>query len=233
MESTQIERHPLVMGVVGSTAYGLAHEGSDVDRLGMFTYPTESFLGLKTPDESVVMTNPDITMHEARKYVGLVLKCNPTAMELLWLDDYELLTPQAEELIEIRQCFLSAKRVRDAYLGYATSQFERLSRRGDGSFSADLRKRTEKHARHLMRLVEQGYHLYTTGKLMIRLEDPESYHEFGRLVARGRAKVAFPYMVRAQQRFDSARTVLPDHPDEERVEKWLIDLRKQFMSKEG
>ncbi|MFD7300744.1 DNA polymerase beta superfamily protein, partial [Streptomyces pharetrae] len=36
----------LLSGVVGSTAYGLAHEDSDVDRLGVFAAPTESLHGL-------------------------------------------------------------------------------------------------------------------------------------------------------------------------------------------
>jgi predicted nucleotidyltransferase len=232
MDEDQNDRHPLLMGVVGSTAYGLAHEGSDVDRLGVFAYQTERILGLRQPKDSIVSTAPDITMHEARKYVSLVLSCNPTAMELLWLNEYELLTPQGVELIGIRESLLSAKRVRDAYLGYATSQFERLAKRGNESFSSDLRHRTEKHARHLMRLVEQGYRLYTTGELMIRLEDPERYREFGRMVAERGSKVAFPYMVQAEQRFNEAQTVLADRPDEERVEKWLIGLRKALMSKE-
>lgn len=232
MDEGQTERHPLLAGVVGSTAYGLAHEGSDIDVLGVFAYPTERILGLRVPKDSVVSTNPDITMHEARKYVSLVLSCNPTAMELLWLENYQMTTPHGEELVGIRESFLSAERVRDAYLGYATSQFERLSRRGDESFGSDLRHRTEKHARHLMRLVEQGYHLYTSGKLTIRLEDPERYREFGRLVAEQGSKVAFPYMVRAEQRFNDAQTVLSDRPDEERVEKWLISLRKTFLREE-
>lgn len=58
----------LLSGVVGSTAYGLAREGSDVDRLGMFAAPTETLLGLHTPKESHVTTAPDRTLHEAAKW---------------------------------------------------------------------------------------------------------------------------------------------------------------------
>src|SRR3981081_1855555 len=66
--------------------------------------------------------------------------------ELVWLPDelYEVRTPLGDELISIRSSLLSAKRVRDAFLGYPTQQFRRLENRGDGSFSADLRKRTAK-----------------------------------------------------------------------------------------
>lgn len=52
-------------------------------------------------------------------------------MELVWLPDelYEVRTPLGDELIGIRGSFLSAQRVRDAYLGYATQQFRKLESR--------------------------------------------------------------------------------------------------------
>lgn len=121
----------LLSGVVGSTAYGLAREGSDVDRLGMFAAPTETLLGLHTPKESHVTTAPDRTLHEAAKWCRLALGGNPTVMELVWLPDelYEVRTPLGDELIAIRGSFLGAERVRDAYLGYAGQQFRRLEGR--------------------------------------------------------------------------------------------------------
>jgi hypothetical protein len=121
----------LLAGIVGSTAYGLATPDSDIDRLGVFAAPTRSLLGLRTPRESIVTTAPDRTLHEARKWCDLALGGNPTVMELVWLPDdlYETRTPFGDELIGIRSAFLSAKRVRDAYLGYATQQFRKLERR--------------------------------------------------------------------------------------------------------
>ncbi len=73
-------------GIVGSTAYGLAGPGSDVDRLGMFAVRTETLHGLHPPTESVVAVNPDRTLHEVRKYARLALGGNPTVSELMWLD---------------------------------------------------------------------------------------------------------------------------------------------------
>lgn len=143
----------LLSGVVGSTAYGLATEDSDTDRLGIFAAPTVAFHGLHKPQESHVTTHPDATYHEAAKWVRLALGGNPTVTELAWLERYEIRTPLGEELVSIRSALLSAKRIRDAYLGYATQQFRKLENRGDGSFSADTRKRTSKHARHLWRLL--------------------------------------------------------------------------------
>lgn len=71
----------LLAGVVGYTAYGFAHAGSDVDRLGLYAAPTEELHGLHRPAESHVTTGPDVTLHEAAKWCRLALSCNPTASE--------------------------------------------------------------------------------------------------------------------------------------------------------
>lgn len=221
----------LLKGVVGSTAYGLAHEGSDVDYMGIFAAPNEVILGLSKPSESVVTKNPDTTMHEVRKFLSLCLNGNPSVSELLWLEDYEEFTSAGRRLIDIREAFLSAGRVRDSYLGYAESQFGRLLNRGDGSFSADTRKRTKKHARHLVRLVEQGYQLYTTGNLTVNLRSKDSPTDPDWVVRMGEDIAADPdlavrYMEQAKERFDSANTVLPNRPDRDAVENWLISVRR-------
>ncbi|MFD5252351.1 DNA polymerase beta superfamily protein [Streptomyces bobili] len=224
----------LLSGVVGSTAYGLAHAGSDVDRLGLFAAPTEELHGLHPPQESHVSTAPDRTLHEAAKWCRLALGGNPTVTELVWLPDelYEVRTPLGDELIDIRTTFLSARRVRDAYLGYATQQFRRLLGRGDGSFSADTRKRTAKHARHLKRLCGQGYELYTTGKLTIRVDDPESFHRFGEQVADD-PETALPLLRRYETAFEEARSVLPEQPDERAADAWLRKVRRNFYPSAG
>jgi hypothetical protein len=148
--------HVLPAGVVGSTAYGLADPDSDVDRFGVFAAPTAAFHGLSFPKESLVSAAPGVTYHEARTYARLALDGNPTIMELTWLPAYEVTTDPGLEPVTIRSAFLSAKRVREPYLGYASQQFRRLAGRGDGSFRADTRKRTAKHARHPYQLGRGG-----------------------------------------------------------------------------
>jgi hypothetical protein len=224
--------HPatiLLSGVVGSTAYGLSREGSDVDRLGIFAAPTEQLHGLHAPKDSHVTHHPDQTLHEAAKWCRLALSVNPTVIELVWLPDdlYEIRTGLGDDLIAIRSAFLSAPRVRTAYLGYATQQFRRLVNRGDGSFSADTRKRTAKHARHLRRLCEQGLSLYTTGRLDVRVHDPNAYFEFGEAVVAD-ADHARPYLIHIEEKFDAAISPLPDRPDEAPAEAWLRRVRRTF-----
>jgi hypothetical protein len=215
----------LLSGIVGSTAYGLSGPGSDVDRLGMFAAPTLSLLGLHTPRDSHVTSAPDVTFHEAAKLARLALGGNPTASELLWLPDdlYELRTPLGDEAIALRTSLLSAPRVHDAYLGYAAQQFCKLLSR-DPTWT---HRKIAKHARHLMRLVDQGHELYTTGQVTIRLTDPERYRAFGERVAAD-PDAARPFMADAEERFATARPVLPAEPDTAAAEDWVLRVRKAF-----
>ncbi|GHJ51280.1 hypothetical protein Nm8I071_05870 [Nonomuraea sp. TT08I-71] len=220
--------HLLLSGIVGSVAYGLAGPDSDVDRIGVFAAPTVAFHGLHPPRESVVTTDPDVTLHECAKYARLALSGNPTATELMWLPEecYETRTEFGERLIGIRAAFLSAPRVRDAYLGYASQQFRKLTTRDS---STGGRRRSAKHARHLARLLHQGRVLYATGVLEIRLADPEWFRAFGERVAGGALAEAEGLVAAAERDFTRIRTPLPERPDEETVERWLLDVRAAHL----
>src|ERR1044072_586656 len=99
----------LLLGVIGSTAYGLAGPDSDVDRLGVFAVPTVELHGLERPAESKVTYEPDVTLHEAAKFCRLALAGNPTVTELLWLPSrlYEVRTPPGDGLIALGPGVLS------------------------------------------------------------------------------------------------------------------------------
>lgn len=226
----------LLSGTVGSHAYGLATPTSDVDTLSVGLASTESFLGFNPPQgksASSVRTDPDITVHEVGKFLSLCLKANPTVSELLWLENYGYQHPVfGVELVRLRRTLLGARAVRSAYLGYATSQFHKMEHRGDGTFSSDTGNRTAKHARHLMRLLNQGVQLYTTGEMTVRVENPEDYHAFGQLVAKDHERgltLAKRRLAEAEEIFDVQRSPLPAEPDPSVAEGWLIGTRRQFL----
>ena len=83
-----------------------------------------------------------------------------------------------------------------------------------------------------MRLVEQGYELYTTGYVRIRLADPERYRAFGERVAAD-AQAAVPFMAQAQERFADARCALSEEPDYAAAEDWLLRVRRAFWTEAG
>jgi hypothetical protein len=136
----------ILSGIVGSTAYGLAGPGSDVDRIAFAAAPTTAFHGFDLPigrDATRATTKPDVTIHEIGKALSLLLSCNPTVNEVLYLPDelIEVRHPLADELIGMRASLLHARGVRSAYLGYSHQQFTRLRNRANGAHSLHTENR--------------------------------------------------------------------------------------------
>lgn len=219
----------ILQGIVGSTAYGLAREDSDVDMLGIFVAPTLEVSGLdwNTHKESVVTNKPDVTVHEVGKYLRLTLGGNPTLYDLLYLPEeaYTEMSFFGEMLIGIRSRLLSERAVRDSYGGYAKQQATRLKNRGDGSFSADTRKRTAKHARHLLRLLRQGRELLETGTLTVKVDNPEEYFAIDSMTTDEILKM----YEHEDKLFMETKSVLPEKPNREVAVQYLKKVRKTYM----
>jgi len=209
----------LLKGVVGSTAYGLNHANSDLDYLGMFAVPTVKLFDMDAPnlDQAIEFKNPDTKFYEAGKYVKLALNCNPSILELLWLEHYNVRTSYGNDLIALRNAFPSRKAVRNAYMGYATQQLSRLDRNQDFD-------RRAKNARHFARLLWQGRVLYQTGELVVRLPNPEFFIEFGKSIAGGDTEKAKDAVAQASVAFDGP-SALPEYPNKKLVNEWLIGVR--------
>jgi len=214
----------ILQAIAGSHAYGLATPDSDEDRLGVFVVPTETLLGIFQPAETVDRRDPDICFHEVGKFVRLALKANPTIMELLFLDEYELLTPIGEQIIGQRDAFLS-QRISASYGGYALSQIRRLQKRGDGEFSSKRKGRYSKHARHCFRLLQQGKELLETGVITVKVPNPKELLALGELPPVQLAE-------KFEEEFGKHKTVesiLPEEPDYDRVNELLLRIRRACL----
>jgi predicted nucleotidyltransferase len=220
----------ILEGVVGSQAYGMATPESDTDLAGIYVAKTEDLLGFGAkPKGTVVHKDPDVTYHEVEKFMGLAVKCNPTVTELLWLDEYTVLTYEGKALINAREAFLSESYVRSAYMGYATSQAKKLEKReNDGleGFGSAVKKRSPKHKRHLMRLCFQCEDLLTTGELNLRVKDPQLLFDFGEQPS----EVVIDWFNAMQKRIDSLVSVLPKEPDMETLDDLLLLIRRSNSS---
>lgn len=225
----------LLEGIVGSRAYNLAHENSDTDKKGIFAFSTRDLFGLRYQKlTDVVETHapePDNTWYEAAKWANLALKCNPNILELVFLPDdlYTVRTALGQDLIAIRKSFLSAPAVRGAYINYAKSQLHEIEKRGN--FGSDLKNRTEKHARHLVRLMMQGYQLYAHGELTVRLDDVTAMQvkTIGFLAGQGDLLPLKEIYSMYKKAFDNTIPAIPEEPDRATVESWLINVREQFL----
>lgn len=173
-----MEKTIILEGIVGSHAYGLNTPTSDIDTLSTHVDPTISFglLEWNPSHETYTTASPvgdDSTSHEIRKYVKLLLKSNPTALELLWLDSYQTMTIEGSYLLTIRDIFPSQTLVKNAYIGYARHQLAKFQ---NNNFKS-------KHAKHVMRLLDQGSTFYHEGILQLKVSDPSAYHAFDDLAA--------------------------------------------------
>lgn len=215
-------KNVILEGITGSKAYGLDTETSDTDIKGIFVAPTREILSLYNVRETYDNTDPDWVYHEAGKFIELAMKGNPTILEMLFLEGYLKLEPMGKMLVDNRHLFLS-NAIRKSYYGYAYSQMHRLITR-DGEFGNGKNNRYEKHARHCYRLLYQGLELLETGSLTVRVT-PEIRNE---LFAAGKlspedlvAKFAEEHV-----KFDTTKSVLPDKPDKEGINKLLLKIRK-------
>ena len=220
----------ILRAVTGSTAYGLAHSESDIDRLGVFVAPTLDVAGLSwhSSKESNVSQGPgqdDWAEHEIGKYLRLALKVNPTISEILWLPlvHYEVFTPEGRALTEIRESFLSRRCVLDSYMGYAKSQLAKY--RGNVQSTARDGLTSVKSARHCLRLVEQGRGLYMTGVLQPRVAKPQRYFDLAEMKPEQVLKV----LTDAIDEWPTLYSPLPEKPDTDTVRDFLSDVRRNHM----
>lgn len=219
-----VDEKVILQGIVGSHAYGLNHDDSDVDERGCFIYRTDDILKINRLKETIDRTEPDITLHEVKKFLRLAANANPNIIEIFWLPEYTVLTEEGQLLVELKEAILS-QQVRDTYGGYAISQIRRLEKRGDGSFKSKLRKRREKHARHCFRLLQQGRQILEEGRLDVKVANPEELFEIGRLPDEELIK-------RFDSEYESFKAVqsdLPRDPDYERINDTLLTIRKMNL----
>jgi predicted nucleotidyltransferase len=215
----------ILEAICGSRAYGLATEASDTDVKGIFIAPTREILSIPMfkPKQVHDHTDPDWSYMEVEKFVHLALKCNPTLTELLWMEAYLVLEPMGKMLVDNRHLFLSTKYVHDAYKGYCWSQAHHMILRG-GNYGNGMSKRYEKNTRHLLRLLFQGKELLSTGSLTVRVT-PDVREE---LFAAGKLPPdkVMDLFTKELEKFDNIKSVLPDEPDYEGVNKLLLKIRK-------
>lgn len=213
----------ILRGVGGSHAHGLAKLTSDIDLIGVISYPTEAFFSLVKPAASIVQHDPqDVSYHELEKFLSLAAKSNPTVLETVWLDSYlEKEMNWGDELINIRSSFASAHYVLKAFVGYAESQFRKMMTAGDEK----ARARSPKNAVHMLRLMEQGRALYTTGELPIAVENPDLYREW----ETWRTEPLSREFTRQWELFVESVTVLPEEPDWNRINDYLRSYRKAHL----
>jgi uncharacterized protein len=210
---------------VGSKAFGLATEDSDDDIRGIYLPPARLHWSLRRLPEQLELNQDrkDEVYWELEKFLRLALKANPNVLETLWTPLVLQADETARELRDMRQAFLS-KHVYKTYSGYVLSQFRRIAnaQKTKGNYKP-------KHAMHLIRLLHSGIVALQAGE--VRIDVAEHRSELLRIRDGG---LAFDEVMRraleldeqCQQAFE--QTSLPEQPDYERVDAFLVRARRRM-----
>ncbi len=213
--------------VIGSQAYGLADAASDVDRRGVYLPPAELHWSLYGVPEQLENDTTQEAYWEIQKFLVLALKANPNVLECLYTPLVEKATPLAEELLAMRSAFLS-RLVYQTYNGYVISQFKKMQ--------ADIRNHGKvkwKHVMHLIRLLLSGVGVLREGFVPVRVDAHRD-----RLLSIRRGDVPWEeveaWRLALHREFNAAfeATRLPERPDYERANAFLIRARRLALAEE-
>jgi predicted nucleotidyltransferase len=220
-----LQQYVIYRCIVGSRAYGLDDDESDTDRRGIYLPPAELHWSLYGVPEQLDYNATEEVYWEAQKFVTLALKANPNILECLYTPLVDHATPLAKELLDIRPKFLS-KMVYQTYNGYVISQFKKLQ--------ADLRNKGEikwKHVMHLLRLLLAGITVLREAHVPVHVGDHRE-----RLLAIKRGEITFDdcesWRRSLHGQFDDAltQTKLPERPDYEAANAWLLRARRSMIN---
>lgn len=237
-----LSRYSIMMCMAGSQVHGTDNADSDEDYFGVVVPPTMNILGLtqfdrwRYPEDSDL----DASVFSLRKYVGLLLKNNPTMLETLWLreEDYcpRATTHSFRRLVENRNAF-SSLRAYPAFSGYAYNQLSRMERGvTSGRMGAKRKKNVKKfgydtkNASHLLRLYRMGIEFVETGQLNVfRTHDKEELlaiknGEWDLNDVKAEAELLHERMKDAKE-----MSPLPKEPDMEAIDKLLVDISMHHL----
>lgn len=213
--------------IIGSRAYGLGDDESDIDYRGIFLPPAELHWSLYGVPQQLECDETQEAYWELQKFLVLALKANPNVLECLYTPLVEKATPLAEELLAMRETFLS-RLVYQTYNGYVMSQFKKMQ--------ADLRNQGQvkwKHVMHLIRLLISGVSVLRDGFVPVRVEEHRQ-----QLLAIKRGELPWQetekWRLSLHVEFDRAlaETKLPERPNYELANSLLIEARRQALSEE-
>lgn len=163
---------PIMIAQTGSHSYGLETKNSDSDYRGIFIPNEHHLLGLGTV-EQVRVNGDDWVCHDIRQFVKLVLKLNPTILELLFIEPIFVESMWFEMRDKLRG--LITKQAFKPYSAYVRSQITKaLNRKPIGKRSRMVEELGAdfKSISHCARLAVQCIGLMETGRIEVKLPEP-------------------------------------------------------------
>jgi len=220
-----LEQFIIYRCVVGSRAYGLETDASDTDLRGIYLAPAELEWSLFGAPEQFEDNATQSCYWELQKFIVMALRANPNILECLYSPMVQKITPVGEELLAMREAFLS-QMIFQTFNGYAMSQFKKIEQ--------DIRNSGEikwKHAMHLLRLLLTGAATLRDGRVPVRVEANRE-----RLLSIKRGELPWAdvdaWRKKLHRDFEQAlaETKLPERPDYEAANRFLVKARKGVVN---
>lgn len=228
VSGASLKEHVIYKCVVGSRAYGLVEETSDTDIRGVYLPPASMHWSMWGVPGQLEDKRTDEVYWELEKFLKLALKANPNILECLYTPLVLHADEIARELLDMREAFLS-QLVYQTYNRYVMSQFKKLEKRREKT--GDVKS---KHAMHLIRLLLAGMDVLQRGFVPV---DVGEHRE--RLLSIKTGEMPWDevdaWRLALHEEFDAAfrSSNLPERPDYERVNAFLIDARRHAYESES
>ncbi len=237
-ECFKINTKFLLIGLVGSQAYGTATEESDEDYMGVALAPLSYYTGLdQWQNEGTKEFKKekgdeyDAVVYELKKFFKLCLGFNPNVIPLLYLPKYKYATAGGMQLVYNADIFVS-KYAYDTFIGYAKSQLSNVKKGITGKYGAKRKELIQKYgydvkfAMHTIRLLTMINEFFSTGKMSVnRGSDIPHLLDIrhGKITEKEFFQEAEFLLSIAQGEFEKA-TWIPDKPDFKRANELCMDI---------
>lgn len=238
---------PIIVGEIGSYAHGLNTIDSDHDYIGVYVDQPEALIGLQGSKGAVrdrdkpegvksEAGDEETTFYGLRKYVSLACEGNPTVMTLLFTPN--LPVPDIYGLQVARELFMS-KRLVDRHVGYADNMAARLT--GEKAPRTNRPELIEKFgydtkaAFHALRLLMQGVEMLAVQGMNMPMWSKQRQYLLDVREGRVAEQRVLEDIQHWKYLIQGCRFVtdLPDRPDMDAVNAWLVDTHMAYWRAAG
>lgn len=242
-------RHAILIGKRGSEAHGTytppANPDSidDRDIMGVCIPPLDFYYGTRRWDGADAIKGCwDVVLYGVQKFISLLCQQNPNLLCMLWLhpDDYLLVSPEGQAILDSREMFRSRRRAYDSFVGYANGQLRRMTHFGayQGYMGAKRKELVDRHgydtknAAHLVRLLRVGIEYMREQRINVRRT-----HDLAQILAIKRGEWSLDRVLELADRlFAEARdayehSAMPDAIDEEAVNRIAVEITSAFFAR--
>lgn len=231
----------ILCAVTGSHLYGFPSPDSDLDLKGIHAAPIDALLGLQPPEESFDRLEVfdgvecDLTTHELRQALALLLKGNGNLIERIFSPFQLIESPLVEELRGLARRTFSR-----ACFGHYSGYFRGVCREHERAPAP-----TAKGMLYIFRVALSGIHLLSTGEpeADLRVLGPRyGYPELAELIERktsqkekallspeedARYRASWPNLLTRLERARDQSPLPMEASNRAEVNEWLVSFRRR------